>query len=106
MNGMAWMPLAPVPITATRLPVKSAPSRGQLPVSSTSPRKLSMPPNSGVFGTDRLPAPEMKYRLRTTAPSSVRTVHTEFSSSQCTPTTRVSNVMSLRRSKRSATCSR
>ena len=30
--GIDWMPDEPVPITATRLPVKSTPSCGQAPV--------------------------------------------------------------------------
>ena len=32
MIGMDWMPEEPVPMTATRMPVKSTPSWGQCPV--------------------------------------------------------------------------
>ena len=49
------MPDEPVPITATRLPVKSTPSCGQVLVKYTSPRNRSVPSMSGVFGRDRQP---------------------------------------------------
>ncbi len=45
----------PVPITATRLPVKSTPSCGQVLVKYTSPAKRSVPSMSGTFGIDRQP---------------------------------------------------
>ena len=45
----------PVPITATRLPVKSTPSWGQVLVKYTSPANRSVPSMSGTFGIDRQP---------------------------------------------------
>ncbi len=55
MIGIDWIPDDPVPITATRLPVKSTPSCGQLLVKYTSPPNRSAPSMSGVFGSDRQP---------------------------------------------------
>ena len=46
------MPEDPVPITATRLPMKSTFSRGQRAVKYTSPWNASVPGISGVFGAD------------------------------------------------------
>ena len=59
MIGIDWMPDDPVPMTATRLPVKSTPSCGQLLVKYTSPAKRSAPGMSGVFGIDRQPVAMM-----------------------------------------------
>jgi hypothetical protein len=55
ISGIDWMPDEPVPMTATRLPVKSTPSCGQRPVKKTCPWKRSAPSISGSFGTDRQP---------------------------------------------------
>ena len=55
MRGMDWMPDDPVPMTATRLPVKSTPSCGQRPVTYTSRVNRSAPGTSGVFGSERQP---------------------------------------------------
>ena len=49
------MPDEPVPITPTRLPVKSTPSCGQRLVKYTSPWKRSVPSMSSSFGIDRQP---------------------------------------------------
>ena len=55
ISGIDWMPDEPVPMTATRLPVKSTPSCGQRLVKYTSPAKRSAPSMSGSFGIDRQP---------------------------------------------------
>ena len=55
MIGIDWMPEEPVPITATRLPLKSTPSCGQRLVKKTSPLKRSAPGMSGALGRDRQP---------------------------------------------------
>jgi len=55
MIGIDWIPDDPVPMTATRLPVKSTPSCGQVLVKYTSPPKRSTPAMSGTFGIDRQP---------------------------------------------------
>ena len=43
ISGMAWMAVAPVPITATRLPARSTGSAGQSKVWKAGPWKLSIP---------------------------------------------------------------
>ncbi len=55
MSGIDWTADDPVPITATRLPVKSTPSCGQVLVKYTSPAKRSVPSMSGTFGIERQP---------------------------------------------------
>ena len=45
----------PVPITATRCPVKSTPSCGQRPVCQLGPWNESLPGKAGSFGTDSTP---------------------------------------------------
>ena len=55
MIGIDWMPDEPVPMTATRLPVKSTPSCGQRLVKYTSPPNWSAPSISGDLGSDRQP---------------------------------------------------
>ncbi len=55
MSGIDWMPDEPVPITATRWPVKSTPSWGQRLVNHMSPAKRSTPGTSGTLGSDRQP---------------------------------------------------
>ena len=101
MIGIDWMPELPVPITPSRLPVRSTPSRGQCPVWNVSPRKLSMPGTSGVFDADRHPVAMITNWAPTTSPVSVVTV--QRPPSYTAETTRVSKVMSRRRSNRSAT---
>jgi hypothetical protein len=55
ISGIDWMPEEPVPITPTRLPVKSTPSWGHRLVKYTSPANRSAPSMSGLFGSDRHP---------------------------------------------------
>jgi hypothetical protein len=68
---MACTAVAPVPITATRLPVKSTPSWGQRAVWYCSPRKLSRPSKAGVLTADRQPTAVMRNFAVTHSPSSV-----------------------------------
>ena len=49
------MPVEPVPITPTRLPVRSTPSCGQRPVWYQSPVKLSRPGMSGMLAAEMAP---------------------------------------------------
>lgn len=52
---MICTPLEPVPICATRLPVKSMGDFGQRAVWCCAPRKSSRPGMFGMNGTERLP---------------------------------------------------
>jgi hypothetical protein len=103
--GIDWMPDEPVPITATRSPVRSTPSCGQWPVWYVGPPKRSAPGTSGALDTDRQPVAMIRYCASIASPVSVRTVQRWRSSSYAAFVTRVSNVTSRVRSKRSATCS-
>lgn len=55
ISGIAWMPDDPVPITATRRPVKSTFSWGQCAVWKVRPAKRSAPGRSGPLDVDRHP---------------------------------------------------
>ena len=55
MIGIDWMPEDPVPMTATRLPVKSTGSSGQCAVWYVSPAKVSRPSKFGVIAADSGP---------------------------------------------------
>ena len=55
MAGTSCMALAPVPITATRLPSRSIPSPGQRAVWADGPAKESDPGRSGIFGLLKAP---------------------------------------------------
>jgi len=106
ITGIAWMPEAPVPMTATRLPVKSTGSRGQFPVCRLSPPKLSAPGNAGWFAVDRQPTAVTTYLAVAWCPCAVRSVQRPAASSYSTAVTSAPKVKSLRRSSRSATSSR
>ena len=103
MIGIDWMPDEPVPITPTRLPVKSTPSWGQRLVKYTSPWKRSAPAMSGTLGTDRQPVAMTYQRHVTSSPVSVVIVHSDAASSHAAASTRVEKRMSRRRSYLSAT---
>ncbi len=105
MIGIDWMPELPVPITASRCPSKSTPSCGQCPVWWIGPRNRSAPGISGAFDLDRQPV-AMITNWAVTVSASVVTVQRAAESSHTQDSTRVPNVMSRRRSNRSATCSR
>ena len=55
ITGIDWIAEEPVPMTATRRPVRSTPSCGQRLVKYTSPWKRSVPSMSTSFGIDRQP---------------------------------------------------
>ena len=88
------MPDDPVPITPTRLPVKSTPACGQCAVWYTSPSKESSPSIGGMFAFDSGPTAKITKRADTTSPVSVRTSHRSVSSSRIASVTRVPKVMS------------
>ena len=67
------MALAPVPITATRLPVRSASASHRAEWKRT-PAKSVMPSISGRRGSDRLPEPVISVVARI-SPRLVRTRH-------------------------------
>ena len=67
------MPVEPVPIMPTRLPVKSTPSCGHWPVWYQSPAKLSRPGNFGTFAVDRQPTAVIRNFATSVSPASVRT---------------------------------
>ncbi len=70
---MVWMvctPVAPVPITATRLPLKSTGSCGHRAVWKEAPLKLSRPSMRGSVGVDKGPIAVIRKRVRKRLPSS------------------------------------
>ncbi len=72
MVWMVWMPVAPVPITATRLPVKSTFSFGQRAVWNDWPLKSSRPSMRGRVGVDSGPIAVIRKRaavLRSRSPA-------------------------------------
>ena len=67
---MVWMvctPVAPVPITATRLPAKSTGSFGQRAVWNDSPLKLSRPSIRGSVGVESGPIAVIRKRAEAAA---------------------------------------
>ena len=71
--AMVWMvctPVAPVPITATRLPLKSTGSFGQRAVWKERPSKLSRPSMRGRVGVDSGPIAVIRKRAEKRLPSS------------------------------------
>src|SRR5215813_2249274 len=69
----SWMvctPVAPVPITATRLPSKLTGSFGQRAVWQDRPLKLSTPGILGMVGADRSPIAVISQRAEWLLPSS------------------------------------
>ena len=100
---MSCTPVEPVPMTPTRLPVRSNPARGQRLVNSDVPAKESMPAMPGSSGTDRMPEAATTNGATNRRPVSVSSVQTAASSSKVIASTVVPNVMSRRRSSRSAT---
>ena len=93
---------APVPITATRLPVRST-SWFHRAEWKTSPWKVSIPSMSGSLGAERPPAATTRVR-ETQVPLLVRTVQRWDSSSQAASSTRVSNTNRSSVPDSSATC--
>ena len=98
MIGIDWMPEEPVPMTPTRLPVRSTPSWGQRLVKYTSPWKRSVPSMSTSLGTDRHPVAITYQRQRMVSPWLVVIDHVDDASSHAAALTPVSKRMSRRRS--------
>jgi hypothetical protein len=103
MRGIDCTPDDPVPMTPTRLPVKSTPSCGQVPVWNVSPVNDSAPSIAGMLADDRQPVAMTTNWADTSSPASVRTVQRSAASSNVALVTRVSKRMSGRRPNRSAT---
>ena len=103
MTGMDWMPDEPVPITPTRIPSKRTSSLPHRAVWWVRPRYRSRPPISGSLAADRHPVAMIRNWARAGPPGSVCTVQLALASSQSARVTRVPNVISRRRSNRSAT---
>ena len=103
ISGIDWIADDPVPITATRRPVKSTPSWGQRLVKYVGPANVSRPGMSGRFGCDSTPTARIRNRADTSSPSVGADVPAPDRSSYAADVTLVSNWMSRRRSKRSAT---
>ncbi len=78
---MTCTPEEPVPITATRRPLKSTSRPGQLPVWKLRPRNVSIPGTSTIFGADRQPVAMIANRAETTSPRSVVICHRAADSS-------------------------
>jgi hypothetical protein len=96
-------PVAPVPITATRLPSKLTGSCGQRAVWQDWPWKLSTPSITGIVGADSGPIAVIMKRALNRLPSSSVTSQFRVASCQCAAATRLRNRMSRRRSNLSAT---
>src|SRR5258707_6174951 len=87
-------PVAPVPMTPTRLPLKSTPSCGHRAVWWQMPRKSFSPPIGGIYGFAASPVQSTKNFARVTLPSLACTTHWSRSVSNSAPVTRVLNRMS------------
>ena len=72
ISPITWMPVAPVPITATLLPAISTGSCGQWKVWNERPLKLSIPFRRGRVGIDSRPVARMRKRQLSARPSPVR----------------------------------
>ena len=81
ISVIACTAVAPVPMTATRLPTKLTGSCGHRPVWYASPRKLSTPGMVGMVGADRGPMAVIRNRARARRPSSLSISHSPASSS-------------------------
>ncbi len=101
ISGMTCTALAPVPITATRLPRRSTPG-SQRAVWNAGPAKVSRPGMSGSDG--RLSWPTLLITASTTTSSPVRRrrVQRRSASDQVAASTSVPNRMWRRRSNASA----
>jgi hypothetical protein len=98
ISGIDCTPDEPVPITATRWPVKSTPWCGQRPVEYTGPWKRPAPGMSGALGTDRQPLAMMTCWALMLASVLVRMRQRLAAASQCAASTLVLKSMSRRRS--------
>ena len=87
-SWMVWTPVAPVPITATRLPVKSTGSLGKRAVWQERPLKSSTPGIVGMVGAERGPMAVTRKRASCVLPSSSVTCQSRVSSCQWAAVTR------------------
>src|SRR5579859_1045276 len=81
ISGTNCIALAPVPITATRLPSSGTLEFHQVEWNA-GPANFSMPGMSGNFGVCNAPTAETSTRARTVAPSAVVTRQSDVASSQ------------------------
>jgi len=88
---MVCTPVAPVPMTATRLPSKLTGSCGQRAVWQLWPSKLSTPSMRGIVKADRGPIAVIRKRALCWLPSSRVTPQLRLPSCQCADTTLLRN---------------
>ena len=101
---MTWTAEAPVPMIATRLPVRSW-LWSQRAVCIVRPAKDSTPSMSGRLGMVSAPLALTRNRAQTVSPESSSTRHRSASASNVAPSTRVLNRILGRRPYLSAQCS-
>ena len=97
------MPVEPVPISPTRCPVKSTPSRGHRLVWYHGPANDSTPGSAGTWYADRQPTASTQNSAVRRAPSSVVTTHSDRPGSHVAPVTRVLSWINGQSPNRSAT---
>src|SRR6266403_831201 len=73
MVWITWMPVAPVPTTATRLPLRSTPPFGHRPVWVITPLNVDWPGKRSFSGADSMPQQASKYCVSMCSPSEVTT---------------------------------
>lgn len=100
---MTWIPVAPLPITPTRFPDSSTPSRGHRAVWKISPEKSLCPGKMSDIGAESIPQQVTRYWVSIVSPLSVVTVQRLVSSSKTALVIVVPKEMSRRRSSASAT---
>ena len=103
MVWMTWIPVAPFPMTPTRLPANSIPSLGQREVCTSRPAKSDCPGNRSLIGADNMPQQVIRNWVSMVSPESVVISQRLASSSKTALVMVVLNWMSRRRSRASAT---
>jgi hypothetical protein len=103
--GMNWIALAPFPITATFLPVRSC-AWFQRAEWNDTPSKSARPGSSGTCGRFSWPTPETSTFALTSSPAFVRMRHCPFCSSKLALVTSVPKRMCGRSWYFSAQCCR
>ena len=93
MAGTNWIALAPVPITATRLPVRST-SWSHCAEWNAVPANVSRPGMAGSTGRDSCPIAGTRTSASSTSPAAVCTRHRPASSSNSAAVTSVPNLIS------------
>ena len=105
-SGMSWIAVAPVPITATRFPVRSRGSCGHRKEWNERPWKLSLASILGRVGVDSTPTAVATKRVVIWRPSWSLRAQVSVSSSNTIASTRQPNCMCSRSPNLSATWSR